>query len=234
MENTPIEPAIEKLFSTGAHYGYNRTRRHPSVKNYILTTKNGTDIINVENTQEQLVAAKAFIAGIAAKGGTVLFVGTKPEARATVERVASTLGMPYIVERWVGGILTNWSEIKKRTAKLEDLRGKKERGELDMYTKKERLMIDIDIAKMHKLFSGLVGLTKLPDALVIVDAKEEDIAVKEARVARIPVVAITNTDNNIKGLDYPIMANDASRSSITYLIEEIEAAMKSGTITTQA
>ncbi|MBP7831561.1 MAG: 30S ribosomal protein S2 [Candidatus Pacebacteria bacterium] len=233
MDNTTIEPVIEKLFSAGAHYGYSRTRRHPSVKNYILTTKNGTDIINVEHTQEQLIAAKEFVASVAAKGGVILFVGTKPEARATVERVASTLGMPFIVERWVGGILTNWSEIKKRTAKLEELRGKKERGELDMYTKKERLMIDIDIAKMTKLFSGLVGMTKLPDALVLVDAKEEDIAVKEARVARIPVVAITNTDNNIKGLDYPIMGNDASRSSITYLIEEIEAGIKSATITTQ-
>jgi small subunit ribosomal protein S2 len=234
MDNTPIDAGIEKLFTTGTHYGYTRTRRHPSVKKHILTTKGGTDIINVEHTQAQLDAAKAFITDIAAKGGTVLFVGTKPEARATIERVASTLGMPFIIERWVGGILTNWSEIKKRTAKLEDLRGKKERGELDMYTKKERLMIDVDIAKMHRFFSGLVGLTKLPDALVIVDAKEENIAVKEARVARIPVVAICNTDNDIRGIEYPIMGNDASRSSITHLIEEIEGAMKSGTITTQA
>jgi small subunit ribosomal protein S2 len=233
MDNS-IDPGVEKLFATGAHYGYTKTRRHPSVKKHVLTTKNGTDIINVEHTKEQLDAAKAFIAGVASKGGTVLFVGTKPEARATVERVSGALGMPYIIERWVGGILTNWSEIKKRTHKLEDLRGKKERGELEMYTKKERLLIDTEIGKMHKLFSGLVGLTKLPDVLVIVDAKEEDIAVKEARVARIPVVAITNTDNDIRGVDYPIMANDASRSSITYLIEEIESAMKSGTITTQA
>ncbi len=232
--DTHIEPGVEKLFGAGAHYGYNRTRRHPSVKNHILTTKSGTDIINVEHTAEQLKAAKEFVAGIAAKGGSILFVGTKPEARAVVERVASTLGMPYIVERWVGGILTNWSEIKKRTAKLEDLRGKKERGELDMYTKKERLLIDTEIGKMHKLFSGLVGMNKLPDALIIVDAKEEDIAVKEARVANIPVVAITNTDNNIRGINFPIMGNDASRSSITHIIEELEAAVKSGTITTQA
>ncbi|MEN9582344.1 MAG: ribosomal protein small subunit ribosomal protein [Candidatus Parcubacteria bacterium] len=232
--DTNIDPGVEKLFATGAHYGYTRTRRHPSVKKHVLTTKNGTDIINVEHTKEQLDTAKAFITGIATKGGTVLFVGTKPEARATIERVASTLGMPYIIERWVGGILTNWSEIKKRIHKLEDLRGKKERGELDMYTKKERLLIDADIAKMNKLFGGLVGLTKLPDALVIVDGKEEDIAVKEARVARIPVIAITNTDNDIRGIDYPIMGNDASRSSITHMIEEIETAMKSGTMTTQA
>ena len=228
-----IEPGIEKLFATGAHYGYSRTRRHPSVKNHILTTKNGVDIINVETTQSQLNAAKEFITSVAAKGGVVLFVGTKPEARATVERVAGVLGMPFIIERWVGGILTNWTEIKKRIHKLEDLRGKKERGELDMYTKKEKLLIDADIAKMGKLFGGLVGMTKLPDALVIVDAKEEDIAVKEARVARVPVVAITNTDNNIKGIEFPIMGNDSSRSSITYFIEEIEAAMKSATITTQ-
>ncbi len=229
-----IEPGIEKLFSTGAHYGYNRTRRHPSVKDYILATKAGTDIINVEHTAEQIKTAKEFVASIAAKGGNILFVGTKPEARAVIERVASTLGMPYIVERWVGGILTNWGEIKKRTHKLEDLKGKKERGELDMYTKKERLLIDTEIGKMNKLFSGLVGMTKLPDALIIVDAKEEDIAVKEARVARIPVVAITNTDNNIRGINFPIMGNDASRSSITHIIEELEAGVKSGTITTQA
>ncbi len=226
-----IDPSIEKLFATGAHYGYTRTRRHPSVKNHILTTKNGTDIINVEHTKEQLDAAKTFISEVAAKGGVILFVGTKPEARAIVERVASTLGMPYIVERWVGGILTNWSEIKKRTHKLEDLRGKKERGELDMYTKKERLLIDAEIGKMSRFFSGLVGMTKLPDALVIVDGKEENIAIKEARVARIPVIAITNTDNDIRGIDYPIMGNDASRSSITHIIEEIEGAIKSATIT---
>lgn len=232
MEN--IEPNIEKLFATGAHYGYTKTRRHPSIKNHILTTKNGADIINVEHTQAQLEKAKEFIASLGAKGATVLFVGTKPEARAIIERVALTLGMPYVIERWVGGMLTNWSEIKKRTHKLEDLRNKKEKGELDMFTKKERLLIDAEIGKMSKLFSGLVGQTKLPDALFIVDAKEEDIAVKEARVARLPIIAISNTDNNISGIDYPIVANDASRSSITYIVEEIENAMKSGTITTQA
>ncbi len=232
MDNNTIDPSIEKLFAAGSHYGYTRTRRHPSVKNHVLTTKNGTDIINVETTQAQLNDAKAFLAGIAGKGGVVLFVGTKPEARATIERVAGALGMPYIIERWVGGILTNWSEIKKRTHKLEDLRGKKDRGELDMYTKKERLIIDIEINKLHRFFSGIVGLTKLPDAMVIVDGKEEDIAVKEARVARVPMVVIANTDNNITGIEFPILANDASRSSISYIIGELESAMKSGTITT--
>ncbi len=234
MDNNIIDPSIEKLFSAGAHYGYTRTRRHPSVKNHVLTTKNGTDIINVETTKAQLDEAKAFLASIAAKNGTVLFVGTKPEARAIVEKTAETLGMPYIIERWVGGILTNWSEIKKRTHKLEDLRGKKERGELDMYTKKERLLIDTEINKLTRFFSGIVGLTKIPDALIIVDGKEEDVAVKEARSARVPMVVIANTDNDIRAVEYPIMANDASRSSITYIIEELESAIKSGTITTQA
>lgn len=202
------------------------------MKGHILTTKNGSDIINVEHTQAHILAAQEYLKGLSAKGGVVLFVGTKPEAKAVVEKTALALGMPYIVERWVGGILTNWPEIKKRIAKLEDLRGKREKGELDMYTKKERLLIDAEIGKMQRFFGGLVGMTKIPDAVLVVDSKEESIAIKEAAHVHIPSIALMNTDTNKLGVTYPIVGNDASRSSITHFIEEMESALKSGTMAT--
>ncbi len=229
-----IDANVEKLFSVGAHYGYSRTRRHPSMKAHILATKNGSDIINIEHTKAQLDAAKAFLTEVAAKSGTVLFVGTKPEAKAIVERVAGTTGMPYTIERWIGGTFTNWTEIKRRINKLAELIGKKERGELDVYTKKERLLIDQSIGKLNRFFGGLSGLTKMPDAIVVIDPKHEEIAVKEAQLLSIPVIALMNTDCNLAGITYPIIGNDASRSTINYIVEELESAMKSGIITTSA
>src|SRR5258706_5642816 len=148
MSDSKVDQNVERLFTTGAHYGYSRTRRHPSMKGHVLTTKNGTDIINVEMTKAELEAAKGFLKEIAVRGGTVLFVGTKPEARAIIERVAGTTGMPFVSERWIGGTFTNWGEIKKRISKLDELKSKKERGELDVYTKKERLLIDQEIGKL--------------------------------------------------------------------------------------
>lgn len=229
-----VDQNIERLFTAGTHYGYSRTRRHPSMKSHVLTTKNGTDIINVEHTQEQLEAAKAFLTEVSAKGGTILFVGTKPEARAIVERVAGSTGMPFVIERWIGGTFTNWTEIKRRINKLAELQGKKERGELDVYTKKERLLIDQEIGKLSKFFGGLSGLVKMPEAVIVIDPKHEEIAIKEAALLSIPVVALANTDCNIRGITYPIVGNDASRSAITYIVEELEKAMASGIITTSA
>ncbi len=204
----------DALMSAGAHYGYSRTRRHPTTTPYLYGNKNGVDIIDVEKTIPQIEAASKFLTELAASGKTVLFVGVKPEARAHIESVAASLQQPFVTERWIGGILTNFSEIKKRIQKLIDLKEKRASGELAKYTKKEQLLIAREMERLSKYFSGVLSLAKMPDAVLVVDSKKEHIAVKEARKMNIPVIAIGNTDCSIKNIDFPIIANDGSSSSI--------------------
>jgi len=219
---------IEALFKAGSHYGYSKTRRHPSTAKFVYTTKNKVDTIDIEHTAAQLETASAFVKELASKGKVVLFVGVKPEAKESVKAGAEKIAQPFIVERWVGGVLTNWPEIKKRIARLVDLKAKKEAGELDKYTKKERLLIDEEIAKMHKLFSGLVEMKGKPDAVFVVDPKREHIAVTEAHKLGVPVIALANTDTNIKGIEYPIIGNDGSVSRIAYVVETLVGAYRGG------
>jgi small subunit ribosomal protein S2 len=223
-----LNPKIEEMFKAGAQYGYTKTRRHPTVSPFIFGTKNKADIINIEETEKSLSIALDFVRKLGREQKVLLFVGTKPEAKKKVLDTALLLDLPYVTERWVGGIITNFIEIKKRIAKLIDLREKKEKGELDIYTKKERLLIDLEVAKMGKYFGGLIHLKKAPDALFVIDAKKEHIAVKEAQMSKIPVIALCNTDTNIKGLDYSIIANDASVSSVSYFVDQIAQAYKEG------
>lgn len=176
------------------------------------------DIIDLEKTVPQLEAAASFLAETAGAGKTVLFVGVKPEARNAVEEVAQTLKMPYVTERWIGGILTNFPQMKKRIEKLEQLKEERTGGGFDKYTKKEQAVLNRELDRLNKYFSGLVGLTRLPDALVVVDSKKEHTAVAEAKKMRIPVVALGNTDCSIFGITYPIVANDSSASSIKAIL----------------
>ena len=219
---------IEEMFKAGVHYGYSKSRRHPSVSQYIFATKNGVDIINIEKTESLLTKALEAVAKLAASGKTILFVGTKPEARQQIVETALLLNMPYVSERWVGGALTNFPEIKKRIIRLLDLRDQKEKGGLDKYTKKERLLINKEMEDMTRNFQGLVGITKTPDAIFVVDPKKEHIAVTEARKMNLPVIALANTDCNLKQIEYPIVANDASISSITFFLSKIKEAYDNG------
>lgn len=217
---------IDAMFNAGAHYGYSKTRRHPSTAPAIFTTKNKTDLINLERTVTELDTALEFVRTLSATGKTILFVGVKPEARLAIKNAGMALDMPYVTERWIGGTLTNFPEIKKRIARLEDLKQKREAGELDKYTKKERLLLDREIDKLTLYFGGLTTLKKTPDAMIIVDTKKEHIAFTEAMKAHVPVIGISNTDCDIREIDYPIIANDASQSSITFFIEAIAEAYK--------
>ncbi len=220
---------IEEMFKAGAHYGYSKSRRHPSTSNYIFATKNGVDIINIEKTYDLFEQALLAVASFAQSGKTILFVGTKAEARQKTAEVALALNMPYVNERWVGGALTNFPEIKKRITKLLDLRDQKEKGGLDKYTKKERLLIDREMDDMTKNFQGLTGITKIPDVVFVIDPKKENIAVTEAHKMKLPVISVLNTDCNLKQSEFPIIANDASVSSIDFFLNAIKEAYISGT-----
>jgi len=212
---------IDKLFSVGAHFGYTPSRRHPSVSKFIFGAKGGTELFDLEKTAEALDAALSFVKTLAAGRKVILFVGGKAEASNAIERVAERLGQPYVASRWIGGTLTNFSEINKRLSRLTELSDMRERGELGKFTKHERLLIDREITDLEVMFGGLKGMTRVPDAMFVVDPKKEAGAVEEARQLNIPVIALLNTDCDLKSINYPIPANDASLQSITYILDEV-------------
>jgi small subunit ribosomal protein S2 len=215
----------EALAKAGLQYGYSRTRRHPSVKPYIEGNQNGVDIINLDKTAEQLDNAIAFLKSVQGAGKVILFVGVKPEIRQIVKEVALSLNSPYIAERFIGGTLTNFPQMKKRIEKLHDLLSKKEKGELAVYTKKEQLLIQRDIERLDRDFGGVSSLTNIPAAIVVVDPRHEDMCIKEAATLHIPVVALANTDCTLKGIEYPIVGNDGSVGSVRFVLEAIKEAL---------
>ncbi len=217
-ENNSI---IDKLFSAGAHFGYAPSRRHPSVSPYIFGVKGGVELFDLEQTANLLEDAKNFIKSLAAEGKTILFVGGKAEARAAIRRTGEKLGQPYCAGRWIGGSLTNFSEIKKRLNRLDELSHMRERGELAKFTKLERLLIDREINDLENTFGGLRGMNKLPDAVFIADPRKESIAAAEAAQLNIPIVSLMNSDCDRSIISYPIPANDASRETLSLILEEI-------------
>lgn len=222
------DKSLESLFSVGAHFGFVKSRRHPSLKPYIFGSKNKIEIIDLEKTKEFLDKALEEVKNIASRKGLILFVGGKNEARDAIEMGSNSINQPYVSGRWIGGTLTNFSEIKKRVNKLEQLLSEKERGELSKYTKKERLLIDKQIEKMKVYFSGLMNLKELPKAIFVVDPKKEHIAVKEAKDLKIKVISISGTDCNLDDSDFPIPANDSSKASIKFFVDAVVSAYKDG------
>lgn len=212
---------VENMFKAGAHFAFSKTRRHPTVTPYIFGVKNKVEIFDLEKTEVLLEKAKDFIASLAKEGKTILFVGGKSEARNSIKSGALSINMPYVDGRWIGGTLTNFTQIRKRVEKMEKLVSEKEKGELAKYTKKERLLIDKEIANLERFFSGIVSMKDLPKAIFIVDPKKEKTALKEAQDMGIPVIALAGSDCNIKGLDLPVVGNDSSQTSVNFFVQEI-------------
>jgi small subunit ribosomal protein S2 len=222
------KPFVQALLEAGAHYGFTKTRRHPSTQSFIIATKNKTDLINLEATALQVEKAKEVLRGMAAGGKTVIIVGTKTEAVNAVNLASAKMQALSVVNRFVGGIITNFSEIRKRTQRLTTLRDEKSQGLLEKYTKKERLLLDREMEKMEKNFGGLVDMKRIPDIMVVVDPAKEIIAVTEARKMQIPVIAIANTDCDLTIVDYPIVMNDASKASIELVLNTLAEAYANG------
>lgn len=220
--------AFDAFFEVGAHYGYSKTRRHPSMKALIFGAKNNVEIIDVEKMEGYLGRALEAVKGLAAGGKKILFVGTKNEARPIIKSAAESLNMPFVTERWVGGTFTNFEEIKKRVARLKELREERISKELEKYTKKERLLLEREEDRLMKLFGGVENMDRLPDAVFIVDTKREDSAVREAERMRIPIIALMSSDCDIKNADFPIPANDSATSSISFFVDKIAEAYRSG------
>jgi small subunit ribosomal protein S2 len=226
MSNT--NATIDSMFSAGAHFGLGRSRRHPTVAPFIFGTKNRTDIFDLEKTAKTLADAKTFVTALGKEGKTVLFVGGKKEASAIVKTIAQSLNMPYVEGRWIGGTLTNFGNIRKRIERFEKLTSDREKGELAKYTKRERMIIDKEIAKLEKMFFGIVSLKKMPDMLFLVDPRKEQNAIDEAAHAKIPVMALASSDCDLSSVKYPIVGNDAAKASIQFFMNEIAAAYQAG------
>jgi small subunit ribosomal protein S2 len=222
-EKVVMNAEIERMFKAGAHFGLLKSRRHPSVKSLIFGAKNRVEIFDLEKTKDYLDRAKEFVKSIAKNNGSILFVGGKNEAQDATRKLAESLGLPYVAGRWIGGTFTN---IRKRVERLEMLMDQREKGELGKYTKKERLLIDREIDKLNRFFSGITPMKELPKALFVVDSKYEEIAVTEAHKVGIPVIGLCGSDCNLKAVEYPIPGNDSSVSSIKFFLSEIGNAYK--------
>ena len=211
---------FENLLSTGAHFGHVTRKWHPEYAPYILMEKNGIHIINLDETIQKIDKALAFVSEIAQKNGEFLFVGTKKQARDIIQQEADRCGMFYVVERWLGGTLTNFSTIKKSIKRLQLL----EKEGLNIYenlTKKEIQMLNRERIKLADQHRGIKDMKRLPEAIVVVDANHEITAVREARLLEIPVIGIVDTNTNPNSVDYPIPANDDSIRTIQLIISAI-------------
>ena len=223
-----MQANIQTLFDAGTHMGFSRARRHPTAAPFLFATRDRTDIFDLEETEKFLDAARVFVSSSASSGRQVLFVGGKHEAISTVRDLALRVGAPYCAGRWIGGTLTNFKNIRKRVERLQKLIEERETGQLEKYTKRERLMIDREIDELTIRFGGLVSMSDLPGALFIIDTRHEDTAVQEANQLKIPVIGLASSDCDFSLIQYPIPANDTSVRSIRVIAEEIATAYAEG------
>lgn len=225
MNEVNINLNVEEMAKAGVNLGHNVSRLHPKMKSYVAGIKNNVHVIDLEKSAKEFERALRFIAGLAAEGKTILFVGTKIQARALVQDAASACKMPYVAERWFGGIITNFETISKRIQYFKDLEDKKLRGALEKYTKKEQMQFDKELLVLKNKFEGIKNLSKLPDAVLIMDLKRDLTCAREARRKGIPIIGVVDTNIDPSLADYPIFANDDATSSIAFILGKVQEAI---------
>ncbi len=220
--------SMKALLESGVHFGHRTNKWDPRMKPYIFTERNGIHIIDLQQTSKLLSYAYNVIRDAVANGGTVLFVGTKRQAQETVAEEAARCGMPYVTERWMGGMLTNWSTMHARIQELERLEKMRDNNELERLTKKEGLMIGRDITRLTTRLSGTRSMKRRPDLLFIIDVGREISAVREANLLNIPIVAMVDTNCDPRGVDYVIPSNDDAIRAIKLLVSKVADAVLEG------
>ena len=228
-EFSPImSKEVEAMLKAGVHLGHSKSKNHPAMQPYIFGVRNTIAIIDLMKTEEKLRKTLDFVRAIASRGGMILFVGTRPGTRHELLETAEKTGMPYFIERWIGGTLTNYKMISKRVEQMELLEKEKETGGFDKYTKKERARLDDEIARLKRFFDGLRKLKRMPDAVFVLDTTHDTTAVNEARKIKIPVIALCDSNSNINLIDYPIPSNDHALSAVKFMLHKIVEAMEEG------
>lgn len=220
--------SMKALLETGVHFGHRARKWNPKMKPYIFTERNGIHIIDLQQTLAYMNEIYAMVRDIVADGGTVLFVGTKRQAQETIAQEATRCGMPYVNQRWLGGTLTNWRTVRERLETMKRLERQRDEGVFDRLTKKEQLLLDRKIDKLHLRFGGIRNMTRLPDILYVVDVRREVTAVKEANILNIPVIALVDTNCDPDPIDYVIPANDDAIRAIRLLTSKIADAVLEG------
>jgi len=224
-----INPKIEALFKAGAHLGYSKSRRHPAMKNYIFCTRNDVEIFNLQKTNEKLKEAEIFLEDLGKAGKTILWVGSKPPAREHIKNVGKRLETPYVSDRWLGGSLTNFKVvIEERLLHLSQLEKESQSGGFEKYVKKERISKTMELNKLSRMFEGLRNLKSIPDAIIIVDPKEEKTVLSEALNKKVIIISLLNNDCNPKDINYPIPANDNSTNTISIILNHLASAYEKG------
>jgi len=221
-------PTLVELLQAGSHFGHRTSKWHPKMKKYIFGSRNGVHILNLEETQKSLDRATAYAKSIAARGGVILFVGTKKQAAKLVENAAASCGMPHVTKRWLGGTLTNYSAIATMLRKFKDLKRRHEKGELGKYTKFEQMKFGEEIEKMEEKVGGIQDLARIPDAIFILDIRKDNTALDEAVKRGIPVIAVCDTNVNPTDVDYAIPANDDGVKSIELIANLVAGAIGEG------
>lgn len=220
-----LDPEIKEMLEAALHFGHKKTRQHPKMEPYIFGIRNNVSIFDLERTKEKLAKALVYLAEQAKAAKMILFVDTRPSTREITRAIAEELGMPYVTERWSGGMITNWKTISERIEYMKELEAKKQSEEWEKYTKKERHDIEEELKRLTLLWGGIKNMARLPDLIFVVDMSENDLAVKEARRREIPIVAIADTNVDPELADYPIPANDDAISSVKYILDKVKNAI---------
>ena len=220
--------SVKQLLEAGAHFGHLTGHWHPRMKSYIFTQRNGIHIIDLEQTVGMLDRACVYIRDLVSNGQSILFVGTKKQAQEIVEEEAKRCGMYYVNQRWLGGMLTNFATIQARIDYLVRLEDRKDKGELDYLSKKEKLKVEKEIARLNKLLGGFKEMTTIPGAIFIIDPTKEKIALAEAKKVGLPIVAIVDTNCDPTGIDYLIPANDDAIKAIKLICSKVADSVLQG------
>ena len=224
----PQEFDLRDLLATGAHYGHQARRWNPKMEKYVYAKKDGVHIFDLAKTAAQLTKACEFVYQLGKAGKSLVFVGTKRQAREIVRREAERVGAMYIINRWLGGLITNWEQVSKSLKQMLDISEGLRSGKFDHYTKKERVDLDKKVQRLERFFGGISQLKKLPDALFIIDVSREKTAVKEAFETGIPVVALVDSNSDPDRITHVIPANDDAARSIEYVVRAVANAYGAG------
>jgi len=220
--------SMKELLEAGVHFGHRTRRWNPKMRPYIFTERSGIHIIDLQQTMQKLEESAGVVRNTVSKGGSVLFVGTKRQAQATVQQEADRASMPYVNQRWLGGTLTNWVTIRQRIDYLLQMERRMDAGEFRTLSKKERLSIQREIDKLNHRIGGLKTMTRLPNMIFIVDTVVEDLAVLEANKLKIPIIAMADTNSNPDPIDFAIPSNDDAIRAVKLIVSVIADAAEEG------
>jgi small subunit ribosomal protein S2 len=225
--------SVEEMTEAGAHFGHKVSKLHPKMKQYVSGIKNNVHTFDLEKTIKEFEKSLAFISKLVSEGKQILFVGTKIQLRGIIKEAAEECGFPYVTERWLGGTFTNFETISKRVEYFKDLEKKRASGELEKYTKKERLNFDKELEKLKIKFEGIRNMSKLPDAVIIFGLDKDDTCAKEAKIKKIKIVGIADTNINPDVADYLIPANDDAISSVRYIIDKVKETIQNSKVSSK-